>query len=136
MKKVIIIMTFVLSVAINTTTFSAEVKTLAETTTTWDGTKLPKLDTDKTKITITHITIKAGEKLAFHKHPVITIAYILEGTLTVKTDKGKVLTAPEGEAFAEVVNQWHYGENNGKKDVVLVVAYVGDESQPLSINKK
>jgi len=130
MKKtwIFILLAFVQGVA-----FSATVETLDETTKSWNNTELPKLNTEKTKITTLRITIAPGEKLPMHKHPVVNVGYLVKGQLQVTTKTGAVQKMKAGESIVEVVDQWHYGENTGKTDAVIVVIYIGDASEKLTI---
>lgn len=82
------------------------------------------------------ITIPAGEKLAMHKHPILNIGYLTKGELTVYSDKGDVLVLKPGAPIVELVNTWHYGKSTGKGDVEIVVTYVGEKGDDLSIIQK
>ena len=119
----------------STSAFSATVDKLADTENSWNGTTLPSIATKNTSVKVLRITIKAGEKLPMHKHPVVNIGYLTKGQLTVTTEKGKVLEMKAGDQIVEVVNQWHYGENKGTTDAEIVVVYVGEKGQAVTIKK-
>lgn len=66
--------------------------------------------------------IPAGSKLPVHKHPFQRYAYVLAGTLQV-TDvaNARTWTYKPGDFIVEMVDGWHYGTNNGKEPVRLLV---------------
>jgi quercetin dioxygenase-like cupin family protein len=82
------------------------------------------------------ITIPVGEKLAMHKHPILNLGYLTKGELTVRSEKGDVLVLKPGDPIVELINEWHYGESTGSEDAEIVVTYVGDKNDDLSITKK
>ena len=81
------------------------------------------------------ITIPAGEKLAMHKHPILNIGYLTKGELTVRSEKGEELILKPGDPIVELVDAWHYGESTGSEDAEIVVTYVGEKGDDLSIIK-
>ena len=87
------------------------------------------------QVTMLRITIPAGEKLATHKHPILNIGYLTKGELTVHSDKGDKLVLRPGDPIVELVDTWHYGESTGKEDAEIVVTYVGEKGDDLSIIK-
>lgn len=108
---------------------------LAKTGTSWNGAALPAYPTAAPEVTILKITIPPGARLPMHKHPVINAAYVLSGSLTVRTEAGDVRELQAGESLVEVVNTWHFGANEGTEPAVLVVFYAGAEKMPLTIIK-
>ncbi len=112
-----------------------EVKVLAKTSNSWDGSELPNYKTGKPEITILRIKIPAGAKLPLHKHPVINAGVLLKGELTVITDEGKKLHLKAGDSIVEVVDKWHYGKNEGKKTAEIIVFYAGVKDMPITIKK-
>ena len=115
---------------------SVLVKKLKETETTWDKAKIGAVHIENPKVTVLKIRIKAGEKLPLHKHPVLNIGYMLQGELTVYTETGQKIIIKKGDALVEVINQWHYGENTGSTDAIIVVSYLGNRNDHLTILKK
>ena len=71
-----------------------------------------------------------------HKHPFINAAVVLRGELTVTTGKGQVLRAKAGHPIIEVVNEWHYGANDGIEPVELIAFYAGIKGTPITIPQK
>ena len=77
--------------------------------------------------------IPAGEATAWHGHPVGNYAYVISGTLELELKDGTRHTFKAGDAFAEVVDTVHRGHAVGKKPVVLVVWYTGEEGKPFTV---
>ena len=66
--------------------------------------------------------IPAGSKLPVHKHPNQRYAYVLQGTLQVTdVENGRSFEYKPGDFIVEMVDGWHYGANNGKGPVRLLV---------------
>lgn len=105
---------------------------LLKTTTTWDNSNFNGMNIKKPEVTVLKITINVGESLPMHKHDLLNIAYVKQGTLTVTTDTGEEVTVSEGECLPEVIGKYHYGKNTGDNPVELVVFYVGEEDTPLT----
>jgi quercetin dioxygenase-like cupin family protein len=70
-----------------------------------------------------------------HKHPVINAAVMLAGDLTVVTGSGTMMRFRGGDAIVEVVDQWHYGYNDGPDVAELVVFYAGAQGQPITSHR-
>ena len=117
--------------------YSATVEKLSDSAaTTWDGTKIPEQRIDDPRITVLRITVAPGEKLPVHKHPVVNVGYLVSGELTVvKPATGEIKKLRAGDSLIEVIDEWHYGKNEGKEDAVIVVVYIGDKGQPLTIKQ-
>ena len=111
------------------------VKEILKSEKSWDGTTIPPQDIKNPQITVLHITIKEGTKLSLHKHPILNVGYMVKGTLTVHKESGEKVVLNKGDSLVEVINQWHYGENSGTEEVVIVVFYVGEKDQALTIFK-
>lgn len=87
------------------------------------------------RITILRITIAPGERLAMHRHPVINAGVVLQGELTVVAENGLSKTFSAGSGIVELVNTFHYGENQGTVPVDLVMFYAGGADLPLSVKR-
>jgi len=112
------------------------VTTLKQTYQSWDGTMLPKYpQSDTTQLSFLLYQIPAHTKMTRHFHPIMSYGYVLNGELTVVADGGKEMTFKTGEALVETVNTWHYGENRGDEDVLLVVGYNGIPGIPLAVKE-
>ncbi len=115
---------------------AATSETVIQTQTHWNGKAIQPLNIKNPKVTMLRITIPAGEKLTMHKHPILNIGYLTKGELTVRSDKGEVLVLKPGDPIVELVDTWHYGESTGKTDAEIVVTYVGEKDDELSIIQK
>lgn len=108
---------------------------LVQTNTVWNGDKLTPVRLETPEISVVKISLPVGEKLPMHKHPMINVACMLRGELTVHTESGEQRTFHAGEPIVEVIDTWHYGENTGKEPVEMIVTYVGESGMPLTENK-
>jgi len=133
MKKYFILLTLVLT-SLNVSAANSE--KVIQTTTHWNGQPINSIHIDHPQVTILRITIPAGEKLAMHKHPILNVGYLTKGELTVRSEKGEVLVLKPGDPIVELVNEWHYGESTGTGDAEIVVTYVGEKDDDLSITQK
>ena len=102
----------------------------------WNGQQIKPIQIDHPQITMLRIVIPVGEKLAMHKHPILNIGYLTKGELTVRSDSGEVLVLKPGDPIVELVDRWHYGESTGSEDAEIVVTYVGEKGDDLSIAQK
>lgn len=100
-------------------------KELVKSTKSWDGSQLPAYPKGQPEIRIKRITIPAGAKLPTHLHPVINAGILLSGELTVVKVDGPTLHLKAGDPIVELVNQRHYGINEGKVPAEIVVVYAG-----------
>ena len=132
MKKYFVLLTLVLT---SFNVFAANSEKVIQTTTHWNGQSIKPIHIDHPQVTILRITIPAGEKLQMHKHPVLNIGYLTKGELTVRSEKGDELVLKPGDPIVELVNEWHYGESTGSEDAEIVVTYVGDKTDGLSVSK-
>ncbi len=106
---------------------------ILQTETSWNGDELEYPASGSEEITALHIEFAPASKTTWHRHPVASLAYIISGELEVvlkETGETKIFKA--GDAFAEVVNTWHYGKNIGDEPVKLVVFYVGEKGIQLT----
>lgn len=114
---------------------TTEVEVLAQTTTSWDGTPLPRYPRSQPEITILRIEIPPHTQLPLHKHLVINAGVLLQGSLTVVAESGRVLHLEAGDSIVELVNQWHYGRNDGDVPAELIVFYAGTPGRPITITR-
>jgi len=116
--------------------FAANSEKVIQTTVHWNGQSIKPIHIDHPQVTILRISIPVGEKLAMHKHPILNVGYLTKGELTVRSEKGGVLVMHPGDPIVELVDEWHYGESTGSEDAEIVVTYVGNKDDDLSIIKK
>lgn len=106
---------------------------LIQSTRSWDGSVLPAYQLTQPEVTIKKITIAPGERLPDHQHPVINAGLLLEGSLkVVKLADGKTLQLQAGDTLVELVNQPHYGINNGDTPATIVVFYLAEQGQTVT----
>jgi len=132
MKKYLLLSAVVLA---SFNVYAANSKTLIQTETHWNKQPIKPIHIDHPQVTMLRITIPKGEKLAMHKHPILNIGYLTKGELTVRSDKSDTLILKPGDPIVELVNLWHYGESTGSEDAEIVVTYVGEKGDSLSISK-
>ena len=71
---------------------------------------------------VTLYTFPPGARLPVHKHLYPHYGYMLAGALTVTNEQtGKSYTVKKGDFLVEMNDTWHYGENDGKVPVKLLV---------------
>ena len=82
---------------------------------------------------ITHVVLEldGSTPVPFHCHPVPTMAYILDGEITVETLDGQRRTFVTGERMVEVMNTVHRGIV--ERPVRLVIFYAGAEGIPNTV---
>lgn len=127
---------FSVGVIISSGAYAANSETLIQTDSHWNSQAIKPIHIDNPQITMLRITIPAGEKLAMHKHPILNIGYLTKGELTVRSENGDVLVLKPGDPIVELVDIWHYGESTGSEDAEIVVTYVGEKEDSLSIIKE
>ena len=109
------------------------VETLVKTNQTWDGTPLPAYPASTPEISVLRFTIPPGAQLLPHHHPVINVAYVIKGELKVTTEQGLTKGLKAGDALVELVDQIHFGKNEGTEPVELVVVYAGANGQRVTV---
>lgn len=112
-----------------------KVTPLAKETASWDGRPIiyPQGQAEMTALLI---EIGPGAETGWHCHLVPNFAYMLEGTLEVTLDDGRVKLLKGGDVLSEVVNRPHNGRNLGSSPAKLVVFYTGVVGTPLSVKDK
>jgi quercetin dioxygenase-like cupin family protein len=110
-----------------------EVEVLAQSIHSWNGELLPAYPGGQPEVRILRIRIPAGARLATHHHPVINAGVLTEGELTVVSDTGERLHLRAGDAIVELVNRWHYGQNEGSVPAEIIVFYAGVSGTPITV---
>lgn len=106
---------------------------LVQSTSSWDGKRLPAYPATQPEITILRISIAPGARLPLHFHPVINAGVLLTGQLKIETASGAVLNLKAGEPIIEIVNMAHYGINDGAVPAEIIVVYAGTVDQPVTV---
>jgi quercetin dioxygenase-like cupin family protein len=112
---------------------AVKVDQLIKATDSWNGVSLPDYSEKETEVTVLKITIEPNTSLPMHIHPVINVAYMLSGELTVISAQGERKIIRKGDPLIELVNQRHYGVNEGSEPVEILVVYIGEEGQPITV---
>ena len=115
-------------------TEGVKVTPLAKETTSWDG-KPISYPQGEAEMTALLVEIAPGAQTGWHHHLVPNFAYMLEGTLELTLDDGRVRLLRAGEELPEVVNRPHNGRNVGGTPVKLIVFYAGTVGTPLSVRE-
>lgn len=116
-------------------TSGVKVTPLAKETASWDGKPLV-YPQGKPEMTALLVEIAPGAQTGWHHHLVPNFAYMLEGTLELTLDDGRVKLLSAGEELPEVVNRPHNGRNVGSAPAKLLVFYAGAVGTPLSVEEK
>jgi len=106
---------------------------LIESFQSWNGDSLPEYPKGKPKISIVKVTIPPQSELPKHYHPVINAGVLLTGELTVIDSKGDTLHMKAGDPIVELVNQVHFGKNEGDIPAEIVVFYAGTEGSEIVV---
>lgn len=111
-------------------------KIVVDSTASWEGVKYEPYPSGQPKLTLLKITIPPHTALPWHHHPIVNIAYVISGELTIEDRLSKkTLKLKSGEAFPESVGSSHRGVT-GEQEAVVIVAYAGVEGVPLSVPDK
>ena len=108
---------------------------LIKDSTSWDGNTF-EYAKGKPEITIQKIDISPKNKpvsLAIHCHTSPVAAYVLKGSVEVMKPSGEYKLFKAGDAFIEVMNEWHKGIFT--EDTELIVFYAGEKNIPLSFKQ-
>ena len=116
--------------------YAANSEKIIQTQTHWNQQPIKPIHIEHPQVTILRITIPSGEKLLMHKHPILNVGYLTKGELTVRSENGDELVLKPGDPIVELVDVWHYGESTGSEDAEIVVVYVGDKEDSLSLVKE
>ena len=122
-----------------------EIKQILKTSKSWSGSPLPGFGSGAAEMKVVHFKIAPGGKTTIHVHPMNGAGYILQGELVMfSTDDPhgsfdnpkhvKSIKLGKGDAWAESVNVWHYGENQGKVDVEFIVVFAGEVDIPPTLS--
>ena len=120
---------------LSNTAGACSTEVLAKTTSSWDGTALPQYPNGEPEVTIIRITLRPKARLALHKHPVINAGVLLKGELTVVADDGRTFHLAAGDPIVELVNQWHYGKNDGDETAEIIMFYAGTPDIPITVDQ-
>ena len=113
-----------------------KVEQVLQTTQSWDSRPYISYPTGQPQVTVLRITIPPNTALHWHRHPIISVGYVLSGHLTLeKRDTGERTILGAGQAVAETVQTTHRGFTTDEP-VELIVFYAGQVGVPLTINEE
>jgi quercetin dioxygenase-like cupin family protein len=124
---------------------SVNIKQILKTTESWSGSPLPGFGSGVTEFRVLHFKIEPGAKTTVHVHPMNGAGYMISGELTMFSTEDpngsfanpkqiKKIELKAGDAWAESVNIWHYGENRGKVDAEFILIFAGQLDVPPTLS--
>ncbi|HEY1241675.1 MAG TPA: cupin domain-containing protein [Bryobacteraceae bacterium] len=95
---------------------------------------LPDLTLKNWSATAVEVSYAPGESSAAHRHPGITIAYVLEGEIRSKVGEDPEKTYATGQMFLETPNQLHAVSGNASttKPARLLAILLAEKGKPLT----
>ena len=95
---------------------------------------LPQLDLNNWSATVIEVSYGPGDSSAAHRHPGITVAYVLEGEIRSKVGDGPEQTYSAGQVFLETPNQLHAVSRNAStsKPAKLLAVMLAEKGKPLT----
>jgi quercetin dioxygenase-like cupin family protein len=95
---------------------------------------LPELSTKDWALTAVEVTYGPGESSAAHRHPGITVAYVLEGEIRSKVGDGPEQTYTAGQMFFENPGELHGVSGNASKSkpAKLLALLFAEKGKPLT----
>jgi quercetin dioxygenase-like cupin family protein len=113
-----------------------QVRQILQTTQSWDGVNYQSYPTGQPQLTVLKITIPPNTALHWHHHPVMSVGYVLSGTLMIeKRDSGERIVVHAGQTLAETVQTTHRGFTLNEP-VELIVFYAGQVGLPITITEE
>jgi quercetin dioxygenase-like cupin family protein len=124
---------------------SVEIKQILKTDKSWSGSPLPGFNSGTTEFKVLLFKIAPQGKTTVHVHPLNGAGYMISGELTMFSTEDpygsfdnpkqvKTITLRAGDAWAESVNLWHYGENQGDIDAEFVLMFAGQIDVPPTLS--
>ena len=87
-----------------------KVEQVLQTTRSWDSSPYTSYPTGEPQVAVLRIKIPPNTALHWHRHPIISVGYVLSGHLTLeKRDTGERTILQAGQAVAETVQTTHRG---------------------------
>ena len=95
---------------------------------------LPAISLDGWAVTAVEVTYGPGEGSPAHRHPGITIAYVLEGEVRSKVGDDPEKTYSAGQMFLETPRQLHAVSRNASdtKPAKLLALLLAEKGKPLT----
>ncbi len=95
---------------------------------------LPDVDIKNWSVTAVEITYPPGGTSASHRHPGITMVYVLEGEIVSQVGDGPEKTYSPGQMFLETPNQLHGVSRNASttKPAKFLALLMAEKGKPLT----
>jgi quercetin dioxygenase-like cupin family protein len=95
---------------------------------------LPDVNLQDWSVTTVEVSYAPGESSSAHRHPGITIVYVLEGEVRSKVGDGPEMTFTKGQMFLETPNQLHGVSRNASdtKPAKLLATLLAPKGKPLT----
>lgn len=95
---------------------------------------IPDLNLKNWSVTAIEVSYGPGEGSPAHRHPGLTIAYVLEGEIRSKVDDGPEKTYKAGEMFMETPEQLHAVSRNASttKPAKLLAILLAEKGKQLT----
>lgn len=99
---------------------------------------LPDLSTKGWAVTVVEVNYGPGDSSGAHRHPGITLAYVLEGEIRSKVNDGPEKTYAAGEMWIEMPNDLHAVSANASttKPAKLLAVLLAEKGRPLTTPEK
>ena len=96
---------------------------------------VPELTLKNWSATVVEVSYSPGEASAAHRHPGITVAYVLEGEIRSKVGNGPERTYSAGQVFLETPNELHAVSRNASttKPAKLLAVMLAEKGKPLTV---
>ena len=96
---------------------------------------LPEVNLKDWSVTAVEVSYAPGEASAAHRHPGITIAYVLEGEVRSKVGDDAEITYTVGQMFVETPKQLHAVSRNGSatKPAKLLAVMLAPRGETLTV---
>jgi quercetin dioxygenase-like cupin family protein len=95
---------------------------------------LPDLSLKDWSVTVVEVSYPPGESSPPHRHPGITVAYVLEGQIRSKVGDGPETTYNTGQMFLETPNELHgvSGNASATKPAKLLAVLLAEKGKQLT----
>ena len=95
---------------------------------------LPDLNLKNWSVTVVEVSYAPGESSGAHRHPGITVAYVLEGEVSSKVGDDPERRYTTGQMFLETPNQLHAVSRNASntKPARLLAVMLAEKGKPLT----
>jgi quercetin dioxygenase-like cupin family protein len=96
--------------------------------------EIPELNTKNWQVTVLEVRYQPGQKDRAHRHPGITIVYVLEGEVVTKINDGDQRTYRKGDVFMENPSDLHAvsGNASATNPAAILVVMLSEKGKPLT----